>query len=367
MKVAVVMSREPSYTRNRVILDGLASAGVETVEYTDEGANYPLRFLKVLARFIFHRPKDVDLVFVGFFGQPMVPFISRLTKKPLMLDAFLSAYDTMCFDRARFSPGSVAGRFLRWLDSYSCRRSDAVILETREHIQYFSSTFGVEESKFERVFVGAEDSIFKPMDAREPDGTFEVFYYCTFHPVHGTEYVLRAAGALKGHEDIRFIVVGDGQEREDALRLSRELGLDNVEFITWMPYEQLPGAIAHSDVCLGGHFGSVSKSSRVIAGKSFQFMAMGKPVIAGDNPANRELFEDRKHALLVPMADGDAIAGAVLELKEDRELRETIARNGRELFDRTGRPEVIGAQIAGLMEGMLAGKPSLPDERPQRG
>jgi len=214
-------------------------------------------------------------------------------------------------------------------------------------------TFGVSRDKFRRVFVGAETSLFSPQPALSQDGPLEVFYYCTFHPVHGTEYVIRAASLLSDDDDIHFTVVGGGQERDAIERLSGSLGLGNTDFIDWIPYGELPDAIARADICLGGHFGSVAKSSRVIPGKAFQFLAMAKPTIMGDNPANRELLQDRRDALLVKMADPQAIADAILELKRDPALRESIGRNGRQRFVEEATPEIIGRQIAGMVEGVI--------------
>jgi glycosyltransferase involved in cell wall biosynthesis len=354
LKLAVVMGREPSYTRNRVILDGLASAGVDLIEYTDTGGNYPLRFARVLARFIAKPPRDADAVLVGFYGQPFIPFISRLTKKPIVLDAFLSGYDTMCFDRKRFGPRSLRGRFFYRLDKSACERCDLVVLDTDAHARYFAETFGVRAEKFRRVFVGADTSLFYPRGASECDGPLEVFYYCTYHPVHGTEYVIRAASLLDGQADIHFTIVGAGQERRAVQRLGDSLGLSNTDFVDWIPYRELPEQIAKSDVCLGGHFGTVDKSSRVIPGKAFQFLAMAKPTIMGDNPANRELLRDGRDALLVKMADPRAIADAVLALRDDKDLRESIARNGHERFRSEATPEIIGAQIAGMASSVIS-------------
>lgn len=352
MKLAVVMGREPTYTRNRVILEGLASAGVEVVEYTDCGRNYPLRFARVLSRFLRRRPRDVDAVLVGFYGQPFMPFISRLTRKPIVLDAFLSGYDTMCFDRKRFGPRSLGGRFFFWLDKSACERSDLVLLDTEEHVNYFVETFGVQPGKFARVFVGAED-MFSPRSAAQPKEHFDVFYYCTFHPVHGTEHVIRAAGLLSERDDIRFTIVGGGQEKAAIESLSGSLGLSNTDFIDWIPYGDLPDRIAQADLCLGGHFGTVPKSSRVIPGKAFQFLAMAKPTIVGDNPANRELLEHRRDAFLVPMADPQAIADAIVELKDDDALRTRIARSGHDRFKEAATPEIVGRRIVELVSGIL--------------
>jgi len=322
------MGREPSYTRNSVILDGLRSAGVEVIDYTDSSGSYALRYARSIARFAARPPREADAIFVGFFGQPLVPVISRLSRKPIVFDAFLSGYDTMCFDRKRFRPGSLPGRFFYRLDKSSCERSDLVLLDTGQHVRYFVETFGLDSDKFEWVPVGADPALFSPREAR-------------------------AAAMLAGESDIHFTVVGTGQESGAIQRLAGSLGLRNTDFIDWVPYERLPDRIAAADVCLGGHFGTVEKSRRVIAGKEYQFLAMAKPTIAGDNPANRELLTDGRDALLVRMGDARAIADAVLRLRDDVALRESIARNGYECFLRRATPEIIGRRIADLASAVI--------------
>jgi glycosyltransferase involved in cell wall biosynthesis len=355
LKLAVVMGRERSYTRNRVILAGLRSAGVELLDYTDDSPSYAVRYARSLARFAARPPREADAIFVGYFGQPLMPVISRLTSKPIVFDAFLSGWDTMCFDRKRFSPGSPPGRFFYGLDRSACRRSDLVLLDTDQHVRYFVDTFGLPARKFERVLVGADPALFSPREARPPDGRFEVFYYCVFHPLHGTEYVVRAADILAAESDIHFTIVGKGQETRAIQRLADSLNLRNTDFIDWVPYDQLPELIAAADVCLGGHFGTVEKSRRVIPGKEYEFLAMAKPTIAGDNLANRELLADGRDALLVRMGDARAIADAVLRLRDDEALRESIARNGYERFSREATPEIIGRRIADLASAVVAG------------
>ncbi|GAG73250.1 unnamed protein product [marine sediment metagenome] len=80
---------------------------------------------------------------------------------------------------------------------------------------------------------------------------------------------------------------------------------------------------------------------------------MKKPVIVGNNPANRELFENRKNALMVEMADADALADAILELKENEELRERIAEEGYKTFREKCTLEVIGKEIKEIAERLI--------------
>ena len=345
MKMLFVAGREPSYVRNAMMLKCLDEIGVQILDCTDSSKSYPARFLFVMRKFLSRKDEAFDCVFVGFLGQPLVPLIRLFTDKPIILDAFLSVYDTICFDRKIFKPGSLAGRFCRWLDRYSCEKSTLVLLDTNAHIDYFTSTFGLSRDKFRRLLVGADESVFFPLPMERRDGKFRVFYYCSFLPLHGAEYVVEAAARLRNEQGIEFLVVGRGPERARIAALAKRAGADNVRFIDWLPFEALPGEIARADCCLGGHFSDIAKAKRVIAGKTFQFIAMKKPVIVGDCAGNRELFSDRKNALFVKMADADSLAHAIVELKNDADLRSRIAEAGYETFMSFGSVDVLAKEL----------------------
>lgn len=353
MRVCFIAGREPTYSRNAVILKGLREQGINIIECTDYSSSYSTRYLNILKKFVLTNKKNLDLVFIGFLGQPLVPIIKRLTNKPVILDAFLSTYDTMCFDRKRFRPGSPGGRFFYWLDKRSCKLADRVLLDTNSHIDYFVETFSLDRGKFERAFVGADDSIFYPSEVNREDDKFKIFYYGTYHPLQGIEYIVEAAKRLETYQDIEFQVVGKGPELGRIMKLARELNVKNVGFVDWIPYERLPLKIAKADLCLGGHFSDIGKARRVIAGKTFQFIAMGKPVIVGDNPANRELFDDRKNALMCEMANAEALAEAILELRSNVSLRQKIAEEGYNTFKEKCTPEIIGEEIKHIIDELI--------------
>ena len=345
MRLLFISGRESSYTRNAVILKGLRENGIEIIECTDPSGSYLFRYPKTFGKFIFKRKEDFDLIFIGFFGQPLVPIIKKLTDKPIIFDAFLSAYDTMCFDRKKFSPQSLGGRFFYWLDKHSCELANTILLDTNAHIDYFVNTFGLEREKFQRVFVGADDSVFYPRDIRKNDNKFTVFYYGTYRPLQGIEYIIKAAKKLESYGDIEFEIVGKGPEYKKNMQLAEEMKVKNIHFIDWIQYEKLPLEIAKADVCLGGHFSDIDKAKRTIAGKTFQFIAMKKPVIIGNSPANRELFEDRKNALLIEHGNAADLADAILELEENEKLREKIADGGYRTFREKCIPKVIGKKL----------------------
>jgi len=345
MKILFISGREPSYVRNAMILKSLKKNGVEIVDCTAQSTTYPARYLTVLTKFLLKRKDDFDLVFVGFFGQPLVPLIKKLTDKPIIFDAFLSAYDTMCFDRKIFKPDSAAGKFFYWLDRYSCENSDRILLDTNAQIGYFVSTFGIPEDKFQRLFVGAEDFLFYPAEEITDSRQITVFYYSTYLPLHGTEYIIRAAGMVEQNSSIKFRIIGKGPQLKPVRRRAKMLGVANIDFVDWVPYEKLPSEIAQADICLGGHFSGIEKAGRVIAGKTYQFLAMKKPVIVGDCPANRELLTHRQNAFFVKMADAGSLADAILELSGDAALRKRLSEEGYKTFTEKCNTSAIGKEL----------------------
>ena len=170
--------------------------------------------------------------------------------------------------------------------SSAISRSNIVLLDTYSHIDYFSDTFSIGKDKFRRILVGADDTIFYPRRPASNDDFFHVLYYGEFNPLHGIEYIVKAAAILGKKNEIKFTIIGKGREHARIIHMVKSLGISNIHFIDWVPYKSLPDIIAQSDLCLGGHFGDSLKSKRVIAGKTYQMMAMQKPLILGKNDDN---------------------------------------------------------------------------------
>jgi len=344
LKVLFICTREREYVRNQVILNCLGRK-FQVREITSASRFYLVRIAETALRFIFSGG-DHDAVFAGFLAQPLMPLLRLFSRKPVVFDAFISLYDTLCFDRKTFRPGSPAGRFSRWLDRKSCDWAGAITTDTLAHADYFSETFDVPRGKFHRVYVGANEPASPPAPAALPGrAEFTVFYYGTYLPLHGIDYIIRAAKLLEGRKDIRFEIVGRGREKEKVVELARSLGLANVRFTDWIPYSELPAAISGADICLGGHFSAIEKAGRVISGKTFQFLALGKPTIVGDCKASRELLVPGETACLCKMADARALADAVSLLRDDKELREKIGKGGLELFRRECSPEKLANDL----------------------
>jgi glycosyltransferase involved in cell wall biosynthesis len=348
LRILFISGREAGYIRNRVLIAALRR-NFDVRVLTAETGGIVARSAKGLARCLVNR-SDHDLCFVGFYGQILAAALSIVQRKPLLLDAYVSTYDTLCEDRGLFKPGSLPGRLGFWLDRRSCQVASRVLTDTRADADYFQSTFGLPADKLDTVYVGCDESLFYPRpEPPSAQAAYEVFYYGSFLPLHGTDVILQAAELLRHRRDIRFTIGGDGMGFADARRNASDLALDNVTFPGWIPIERLPEHIARAAICLGGHYSTVPKAARVVSTKTFQFIAMGRPTIVGDNAATRELFQPGEHVLAVPMGDPAALAQAIEQLADDGAVRERIAAGGLALYRERLSQDLIAVQLAEIV------------------
>lgn len=167
-----------------------------------------------------------------------------------------------------------------------------------------------------------------------PEGTIVAGFIGTFSPWHGVEVLAKAIPlALKNCSRLRFLLIGSGpmfDKVTDQLRLADVL--DRVIFTGLVPQDVAPKYLLCSDFFLSPHvpnpdgtpfFGSPTKM--------FEYMALGKGIIASDLDQLGEILSHEETALLVPPGDAGKLAGAIERLYEDRELSDRLGRTAREV------------------------------------
>lgn len=351
MNVVFACGREISYPRNASILRSLRQFAT-VHQITSNHTSFIHRMTEVTYGLLRARIWNLDVCFIGFFGQPLV-FPARLRwRGSLILDAFVSTYDTLCFDRQIIKPNSILGRMSFYLDRLSCQMADVVIVDTQAQAGYFKRTFDISQFKLRVIYVGCDDDLFRPLDVPLPEIP-TVLFYGTFLPLHGVDVIVQAAHQMC-NERVRFQIIGQGQEYEHIRRLASELMIPNIQFLAPVPLESLPGIIGRATICLGGPFGRSGKAQRVIAGKTFQCLAAGKPTIIGDSPANHELFTHGENVWMCPMADPEALANAIRHLLASPQLSARLGEGGREIVQRTSGNAITARSVRGVVEMAIA-------------
>jgi glycosyltransferase involved in cell wall biosynthesis len=328
------------------LLTGLRAAGL-IVHDCSSSKKSALRYFIGLLRFL--KSKDeCDIIFVGFFGHFLVPIVRLFTKKKIIFDTFLSAYQTLAFDRKVISASGLAAAIIRFVERLSCQIADSCLLDTQQHIDYFIKEYRLDTSKFHRSFLGAECAKV-PRDSNPRTIEPIVHFHGEFQALHGVKFIIEAAKQLP---EIKFRMIGSGRELAACILYCKTLKAENVEFIPAVPFEAVKRYIESATVCLG-IFGETEKAQLVIPLKVYEALAMGRPVITANTPAIRELLTHGEDVFLCDSADSDDLARAIRTLLTDANLRNKIAINGCRTFLERCSPTMIGQDIANLCEEIL--------------
>lgn len=178
---------------------------------------------------------------------------------------------------------------------------------------------------------GVDGDLFDPaisgQGIREQYGLHESFvlmYHGSLSPTRGLELVVQAVARLvaQGNTRLRVLFLGKGTCQARLMALADELGLGGyVIFLEPVPHEAVPQFVAAADAGLDplpDHpWWNYSSPLKV-----YEYLHMGKPVLASDIPAHRNLSEA---VLLVPESDPTALAAAIQRLMElDSNERERL-------------------------------------------
>jgi glycosyltransferase involved in cell wall biosynthesis len=315
-------------------LQGLPGIQVIDARNTRRGL---LRYGEALLRLLLVRFRErPDGYILGFRGHEIFWPVRLLTRgKPLILDQMMSPYDSLIRERKTIAAGGILDRMIYAYEKSALQASDLILTDTRLHQQYFIRLFDIPPAKIHPVCMSADETLFHPApvnDARQPYRFLRVLFYGSFLPLHGMDTILKAADRLR-NEAVRFeIIGGSGNNLRRFVRMIRQYGMMNVQHRTWVDYTELPGRIAQADLCLAGPFGNTGQANRIITGKTFQCLAMEKPVVIGEISAE-EGFRNRENCLIVPQGNDQALAEAIRWSQQHPEKLKTIGRKGRELYD----------------------------------
>ena len=313
--VLFITTKNIDYLRNAQEIEMVSDYADEITVLGARYKSYFRRLILVYFRLMLIRVKKYDVIFVGFSPQLIIPFFYRKFRhKVIISDFFISLYDTMVNDRKKFSPNSLMGKICKSIDKKTIRESDYTVVDTKSDRDYFAKDFGLNPLKTEVIYLKADNSIYYPREKKQLKrykNKFLVLYFGSILPLQGVDVILDAVDLLKSKDDIHFIIIGPIEKKQ------KNTGGENVTYIRWLSQEKLAKYISYSDLCLAGHFNKdIDKAKRTIAGKTYIFEAMNKPIILGENKANHELFKEDDRHFFVEMGDGSKLAEKILEVKE---------------------------------------------------
>jgi glycosyltransferase involved in cell wall biosynthesis len=180
----------------------------------------------------------------------------------------------------------------------------------------------------------------------------------TFGLWHGVKLLpelIERVAELRG--DARWVLVGDGPlHAEVATEIQRRGLSDRVRLTGVVAHAQAVELLACCDVCVSPHVpnpdGSAFFGSPT---KLFEYMGLGRAIVASDLDQIGEVLEDGHTALLTPPGDVRAAASAVARLLDDEALRVAL---GAAALARASERYSWDAHVDRILEALRTGATS---------
>jgi colanic acid biosynthesis glycosyl transferase WcaI len=180
--------------------------------------------------------------------------------------------------------------------------------------------------------------------------------YCgTVGLAQGVGTLLAAAELLeRDHAPIEVIVVGDGAERVELEDQARRSGLKRVSFEGSVSRDEVPQRIASANLTIMT-LRDLPLFEDALPTKLLEYMAAGRPVVAGASGQAARLLEEVGAGIACPPENPEALAEAISRLASDPKLAQEMGARGRQYVDEHLSRRAMVGQLEAELEAIAAG------------
>ncbi len=158
--------------------------------------------------------------------------------------------------------------------------------------------------------------------------------------------LVRAIALIPAELNIKFLFVGDGDLKEDAVKLAKDLGVDSR--IIFMDFRQdVPNVLNAIDVyCLPSLWEGLPIGM-------LEALAMKKAVVVTAIDGAKEVIVDKENGLLIPVQDPQRLADALILLYNNPELRHKIGEGAGQTIQKDFNVVKMTRKIEEVYNSML--------------
>ena len=242
------------------------------------------------------------------------------------------------YNLERSQHGGIAWHGLaNWAERFAWSRADAVITVTQVLADIVGGQ-GVPAGRLHVMPNGIDESLI-PMSAVDPqakarlglDGYTVLGFTGFVREWNGLEPVIDQLARPEGQRWF-LLVVGDGPARAALEERARGLGVAaRVRFTGVVRRAEIPAHVSAFDIAL-----QPAANPYASPLKLFEYMALGRAIVAPDQPNIREILTADADAVLFTPGQPDSFAAAVARLAADPALRQRLADAARMTVQRRG-------------------------------
>ena len=232
---------------------------------------------------------------------------------------------------------------LRWrareFIRYNLTAANAIICVSEEGKQHLVDNWNVNPKKIV-VFPNAVDvgrfrpdlekrtAIRKSLDINQEP---MILFVGRFYEWHDVGTLLEAfSQVLVTKPRAHLVLVGDGSQLEMLKQQAASLGIEaSVCFTGLVPHSNVPEYMAAADIAVVPYL-RMEQNLWFSPLKMFEYMASGAALIASGVGQIMDVIDGERNGFLVPPGDATALAGTIVKLIDDPDLRSRLGQQARQ-------------------------------------
>jgi glycosyltransferase involved in cell wall biosynthesis len=221
---------------------------------------------------------------------------------------------------------------IRILFTYVCKR--ATHLNCVSEVQKKEiGQFGIMSDKISVIPMGIDEAFLEIGKNRKlgfNKRSFIILSNRNLLPIYNVYLLIRAIPTvLKEEPETRFLIAGDGSEKENLKREVENLNLSaSVKFLGRVPHKDMPKLLAQADIYVStSPYDGTSVSL-------LEALASGAFPVVTDIPSNREWISDGDNGFLVPNDDENLLAKKIAEAIRDHRLFGEVYEKNRRIVEK---------------------------------
>lgn len=271
------------------------------------------------------------------FQGALAGLLKKITHTPIVYN-LQDIFPDSLVNNGLANKGGMLWKIGRVIENFTYKHADKIIVISEDFKRNIMAK-GVPEDKIVVVYNWVDQNAVVDVK-REENKLFDKYgldrekFYVTYNGNIGLsqnmEMLLDVANELQLiHQDIQFVLVGEGAALENVKQTVTEKKLENVHLLPFQPYEDISHVFSLGDVSL-----VISKpgtGAASVPSKTWSIMSASRPVLANfDENELKSIVEQNNCGIFTKAGDKEAFKEAILKLYADKELSKKMGQNGRQ-------------------------------------
>ncbi len=244
-----------------------------------------------------------------------------------------------------YNKSKAVNNISRWVDNRTCKTADAVIVVGRDMLDRLHNRCkSIDKNNTYVINNWINEKEVHPLEKEHEEvnkfiadnglkDKFVVMYSGNIGLYYDLENIIKVIGEFKEYNDMRFVFIGEGAQKENIATYCRDNAVNNVIFLPYQPKERIIYSLNSANV----HFVTNQKGIKGVSvpSKIYGVMAVGKPVLGVlENGSEAQLLiENSGCGLSVEPKDYDGIRSLIRWFYDSREKAERMGAKGRSYLE----------------------------------